>query len=393
MATCLNVSSHLSQEFGGIVTSIPPLCNTLELAGRYRAPLAAFCSPDEEASQNKNEFAIHRLPRNPIRWLADASLRSDFYSLTREASLCHIHGIWETHSAVASHFARRLGRPYVVSAHGMLDAWALQQKRWKKKIYSELLEFRNLSSAACLRAMTHHEAEQYIRFGLKNPIAIIPNGVEIPASRSPHIFLERYPHLRGKQIALFLGRIHTKKGLFPLCRSWQVVSRRLPDAHLVIAGPDSEGIKSELQRVVSSEKTSQSVTFTGLLSGDLKWSAYEAASVFALPSYSEGFSIAVLESLGTGTPVIVSEACYFGEIPAYGAGWVTAVTEPGIAQTLLTALSSPADTLKAMGKRGADLVAEKYSWSEIASQFADLYDWILGGSLPSSFPIVFHPKR
>jgi len=315
-------------------------------------------------------------------------MRSRLSSLVVDASICHIHGIWEPHCAITSGLARKLGRPYVISAHGMLDPWALRQKPWKKRIYSQLLEFRSLSSAACLRALTANEAEQYRQFGLKNPIVVIPNGVEVPLSAKADVFEERYPHLRGKRIVLFMGRLHTKKGLIPLCRCWSGVASRFPDAHLVIAGPDSEGIEPQLRKILADCGGNSSVTFTGLLAGDVKWSAYASANLFILPSYSEGFSVAILESLGTGTPVAISHNCYFPDVPAAGAGWLTGVTESEIDTVLSIALNTPAAELAAMGRNGAKLVADKYSWIKVASQFAELYDWILGGNAPASFAVL-----
>ena len=305
--------------------------------------------------------------------------------------MIHVHGIWEAHCAAASRAARLLGRPYLISAHGMLDSWALQQKKWKKTVYCRLFERRNLALAACLRAMTVNEAEQYRRFGLSNPIAIIPNGVAIPADVTSSLFLERYPALRGKTIVLFLGRIHPKKGLLPLCLAWCAAQRQFADAHLVIAGPDSEDTVTALHRIIEEQGIQQSVTFAGLLTGPVKWSAYAAATIFTLPSYSEGFSVSVLEALGSGVPVLITEACYFPEVKTVNAGWTMAKVAE-IQGTLTTALATPFSSIRQMGANGAALIAEKYCWPRIASQFADLYDWLLGGSTPTSCPIWVSSK-
>lgn len=388
---CLNVASHIEPRFGGIVTSLPPLRQELENQGRYRSPLAAFCRPGEQIPTCEASSGISQFPHGHLAWLQDAASRRRFDGLVRDASVIHIHGIWEAHCAAASRAARRARRPYLISAHGMLDPWALQQKQWKKTLYGRLVERRNLASAACLRAMTVNEAGQYRSFGLSNPVAIIPNGVEIPSHVTSSLFLERYPALRDKTIVLFLGRIHPKKGLLPLCRAWPAVQRQFANAHLVIAGPDCEDTVAALQRIIEEQGIQQSVTFAGLLTGPLKWSAYAAATIFTLPSYSEGFSVAVLEALGSGIPVLITEACYFPEVKAVNAGW-TMATVAEIQATLTTALATPPSSIRQMGANGATLIAGKYSWPRIASQFADLYDWLLGGSTPASCPIWITPK-
>jgi len=387
----LNVSSHVEARFGGIVSSLPPFCEAMNQAARYRSQTAAFCLPDELAPPGTARSEWHRFDYGWKAWFSDSSLRQRLSSLISASSVCHIHGIWESHCATACGTARRLKRPYVISAHGMLDPWALEQKRLKKAVYSRLVEFRNLSGAACLRALTSNEAEQYRAFGLTNPVAVIPNGVDISADVSPELLLNAHPELRNKRVVLFMGCIHSKKGLFPLCRAWNSVSQRFPDAHLVIAGPDSEGALVELKGIIAGQGAQSSVTFTGSLTGDLKWSAYAAADLFILPSFSEGFSVAVLEALGTRTPVIITEACYFPEVISAKAGWLTKTDDAAIAASLIEALNVPPKVLTVMGETGADLVARRYSWSGVASKFSDLYDWLLDGPRPASFPILTCP--
>jgi glycosyltransferase involved in cell wall biosynthesis len=266
----------------------------------------------------------------------------------------------------------------------MLDPWALQQKRWKKRLYSLLVEHRTLAEASCLRAITQNEAAQYREFGLSNPIAVVPNGVTVPQDISPETFWQHFPRLREKKIILFLGRLHPKKGLIPLCQAWRHIAHTISDAHLVLAGPDCDGTEQQLRAIVESTEVGSSVTFTGLVYGALKWSAYAAAHSFILPSFSEGFSVAVLEALGTGTPAILSEACYFPEAIESGAGWLTGTTELEIAGVLETVLATHDQDRNRMGHAGARLIRERYSWPRIATELSDVNDWLLGGPLPSS---------
>jgi glycosyltransferase involved in cell wall biosynthesis len=269
----------------------------------------------------------------------------------------------------------------------MLDEWALSQSRWKKRIYSSLIEFPGLSHSSCLRAMTRNEALQYRRFGLKNPIAVIPNGVHIPDRITPDAFFEKYPQLREKRVLLFLGRLHTKKGLFPLCEAWKDLAARFPDAHLMIAGPDFEGIIPALRGALEGSPVA-SFTFPGILNGELKWSALAAAALFLLPSFSEGFSVAILEALGSGTPVVITEKCYFPEAVEAGAAFLTRPDAAAISETLSAALRESESVLHAMGERGAELIRTRYSWPEVADQLAAVYDWTRGASAPAPLPFL-----
>ena len=132
--------------------------------------------------------------------------------------------------------ARQLGKPVLSSGHGMLEKWELANKGLKKRVYSWLFERSSLAQSACLRALTLQEAEDYRRYGLTNPIALIPNGIRIQSRIERDVLLSRFPELRQKAIVLYLSRLHHKKGILNLIESWRLVSKHQPDAHLLVAG-------------------------------------------------------------------------------------------------------------------------------------------------------------
>jgi glycosyltransferase involved in cell wall biosynthesis len=373
---CLNVTAHLDDRFGGMTTSLPPFCHALESTGRYRSELAAFCSPDEVQSGSQS---THIFPLGRVRWMLDAALRNRLAGLIRQAAAVHIHGIWQEHIFMASSLASANRKPYLVSAHGMLEPWAFRSKGWKKRLYWEIVEKQHFRSAHCLRALTFAEREQYRELGLRAPVAVIPNGVTVPASISAEPFWQLYPGLREKKILLFLGRLHPKKGVHLLCDTWTRLRRDFPDAHLVLAGPDSEGLAAALSEKLNQSGAGSQVTFTGMLRGDQKWAALAAASVFLLPSYSEGFSVAALEAMGAGAPVILSAQCYFPEVLEYGCGWVIEPEPASLENALRECLELPAERLHHMGTEGRRLVAERFSWPAIGERTANVLDWLLGG--------------
>jgi len=386
LPSCLNVTAHLDHRFGGLTTSLPPFCAALESTGRYHAPLAAFCLPDEETNSAGIEPIV--FPAGRFKWMTDSRLRQSLSEKIERAAVVHIHGLWQEHGAVAAQAAQSLRKPYIFSAHGMLDPWALRAKRWKKKAYWSLVEKKNLERAHCLRALTAAEAGQYREAGLRQPIAIIPNGVEIASDISPEPFYDLYPQLRGQRILLFLGRLHHKKGLRLLCQSWAEISQEHRDAHLVLAGPDSEGTRASLEAQISALGLESRVTFSGMLRGKEKWAALRAATVFLLPSYSEGFSVAVLEAMGAGTPVIVSRQCYFPEVQSTGSGWVIEPELAAVSEALRACLALSDSDLQTMGSNGRRLIERRFRWVVVGNQTADLLDWILGGPLPRCVEII-----
>lgn len=306
----------------------------------------------------------------------------------RTTDVIHIHGLWEGHCALSGYWARRFSKAYVVSPHGMLEPWALRNKWWKKRPYWLLVERGNLRRAACLRALTHAEAEDFHRLRLEAPVVVVPNGVEVPADISPTAFYEQYPVLRHRRLILYLGRLHYKKGLDLLCCAWARVCRDVPEAHLVLAGPDFERTRAELEALVGRLGIGERVTFTGMLSGSLKWGALAAAEVFVLPSRSEGLPVAVLEAMGAGKPVIVTRQCNLPEVGQAGCGWMIEPEGGQLEAALTELLRADGSQARAMGAKGKQLVESRYNWRHVGRQMANVYDWVLGGPRPSEVDIV-----
>ncbi len=345
--------------------------------------LAAFCAPGELFSAaNFAELTLTEWPAGRGAWLRDGSLRLRFRDLLRQADGLHVHGLWEHSTLIAARAARTQRLPYVLSAHGMLEPWALRNKRLKKLVYAALLERPNLERASCLHALTRAEAQDYRSFGCTAPIAVVPNGVRIPNQISSDAFLMQHPALKGKRIVLFLGRIHFKKGLDLLLHAWKQIIVRWPDAHLVLAGPDFEGTRARLTTLIEQEQLREAVLFTGMLRDDLKWSALAAAECFVLPSFSEGLSVSVLEAMGVGLPVIVSEHCNLPEVADLHAGWVIPAEIAPLTQALEGMLQNRPRTNAAIGVRGREFVRTHYNWTTVARQMDEVYSWVQGGPAP-----------
>ena len=386
----MEVVSHIDPRYGGLSASVPALGRRLVEDAETATSLAAFCAPNEQytpTGYTQGDLTFWPASRKP--WLS-SKLRHSFTAQMQRSNGVHIHGLWEQSTTIAAHTARSLRIPYIVSAHGMLEPWALAAKRFKKLVYSALIERRNVAEAACLHALTRAEAQQFIDFGARSPIAVIPNGVDIPAGRDAGPFLDRCPELAGKRIVLFLARLHPKKGLDLLLQSWTKLATSWPDAHLVVAGPDCEGTLARLQELVERHQLGSSVLFTGMLRDTLKWSAFAAAECFILPSYSEGLSVSVLEAMGMGVPVIVTQECNMPEVRDADAGWVISPTLEQVTCALAEMLSNLPAQNRQLGWNGAALVQSRYTWPVVARQTAQLYQWVLGGSKPRTIDIL-HP--
>jgi len=385
----LTVVSHLDPRYGGLSSVVPQLSSRLAADHHLHIDLAAFLDAGELYSASSYpELAISEWPTRRGQWTLNRARRERFRELVKAANGLHIHGLWEQSTAIAAPSARALRKPYILSAHGMLESWALANKRLKKQLYAALFERGNVCGAACLHALTSAEAQDYRRFGCRTPIAVIPNGVAVPATVDAEPFHSQFPTLKGKRIVLFLGRIHFKKGLDLLIQAWSDLSPTHPDAHLVLAGPDFEGTRAVMEKLVAEKCLTGSVTFTGMLRHDLKWSALAAAECFVLPSYSEGLSVSALEAMGVGLPVIVTEQCNLPAVKDLHAGWQIQSEVGQLTSAIRELLSNAPGTNARIGSRGRNLVLTRYNWSTVSEQMAELYRWVQGGPLPSNVDLV-----
>lgn len=296
-----------------------------------------------------------------------------------EHDLVHIHEIWHYPCYVAYKIAGKTNKPFIVTVHGELEPWCVDHKSFKKRIYSALIQKRILNGAAAIHALTEKEAKDIQAFGVDAPIAVIPNGID-PAKfqvlPSPSEIEKLYPELAGKKVLLFLGRIHPKKGLDILARAFGQVARGRKDLHLLIVGPDNDSYRNQVERLLESESVIECATFTGMLAEREKLAALSRADICAIPSYSEGMSIVVLEAMACGLPVVITRQCYFPEVAEAGAGIVIEPNADQLADAINKLLDNPR-LCKEMGKNGRGLVIEKFTWDKIADQMIKLYEGVL----------------
>ncbi len=301
-----------------------------------------------------------------------------------DADLVHCHGLWMYPGVVARQFASRHNKPFLISPHGMLEPWALNHSRWKKRLAAWTFEKRNLDSAACLHALCSTEAENFRRCGLCNPIAVVPNGVDTALFQTPpaRAALEaRFPMLCGRRWALFLSRIHPKKGLLHFLQAWQAAGVA-SEWVLIAAGPDEGGHEAEAKRLSAELGVAGRVCFTGPLHGDDKLAALAGAELFVLPSFSEGFSVAVLEAAAASLPVMLTPQCNFPELAKAGAAIEVSPDVAGCLAGLRRILGLAEAERQAMGERGRELVARNYAWPVIAEQMIRVYHWLIEGGNP-----------
>jgi len=328
--------------------------------------------------------------RGPIRLAWSPGMMKMARSVNCPA-VVHQHSIWTAVSGVTRFLHQRRGVPSVIAPHGSLQNWALQKSHTRKAIAFSLYERDNLFNCSCLHALSSTELADFREFGLKNPVAIIPNGVSeqwLTSTGNGLKFRLRFGITAKKKILLYLSRVTPKKGLPMLCQAIADVRERLQGWVLVIAGPDEFGHTSELRELIEKLGLQHLVYLVGPVFGRDKRDVFAAAGAFVLPSYSEGLPMVVLEAMGVGLPVIVTEATPILAITQNSCGWRVPADQASLATVLLELSQKSSGELHAMGQNGKRVVASQYTWKQVARMTFALYRWLNNEGERPSF-VVF----
>jgi glycosyltransferase involved in cell wall biosynthesis len=292
-----------------------------------------------------------------------------------------VNGMWQYHSFAAWRALQKLGVPYYVFTHGMLDPWFKRTypfKHLKKWLYWPWADYRVLRDARAVLFTSEEERlqarqsfwlyraeEQVVAYGTSAP----PDN----AAELRELFLAKHPELRGRRILLFLGRIHVKKGCDLLIQAFAGVAAAEPNLHLIIAGPDQTGWANRLKELARDLGVAERVSFPGMLRDEMKWGAFYSAEAFVLPSHQENFGIAVAEALGCGVPALISDKVnIWREILSREAGLVAPDTLPGTSRLLSEWLSLTGAQREAMGERARELFRRHFTVDAMAASLLEV---------------------
>ena len=377
----LYVTLRMSPESGGTTQAIVGLTRSLTAQGVE----VGLVTTTTRARQNPYQDSQLEIRTFREGWLSDVwtgrapGLHEFLDDQVRKYDLLHIHELWHHPHFTASKAARRASKPYVVSPHGMLSPWALGHKAWKKRVYWLSVQRSILKRAAAIHALSDDEVNHIRDRGLDNLVALIPNGIDpgdYQALPPRDALYQLYPELEGKQVVLFLGRIHPIKGLDLLASAFGEIARQREDVCLVVAGPDNYGYRSQIESILREKDVLQKCVFTGMLTGREKLAVLGGSDILVLPSYSEVRGLVTLEGMICRLPVIITKQCSFPEVTDAGAGLVIDTDSNQLARAMETLLDK-VELRRDMGQKGRKLVLERFTWDRVAGRMLDLYGQIL----------------
>ena len=308
----LRIIRSVNPEGGGPIEGVKQVSDILQSQG-HSTEIVSLDAPDAPYVLN-SPFTVYAMGPGKGTYGYSSKLKPWLLAHAQDYDVFIINGIWQYHSFAAHSVLRSKNLPYYLFTHGMLDPWFKHQyplKHLKKCLYWLWGEYPVIRDAKKVLFTSEEEKilarqsfwpyrcnEQVVNYGTAGHIG--------NAEDQQALFLNRFPHLQGKRFLLFLSRVHPKKGIDLLVEAFAQTLKNQPELQLVIAGPDQIGWQKELTQLAEKLGIADNITWTGMLSGDMKWGAYLNAEAFILPSHQENFGIVVAEALSCSIPVLIS---------------------------------------------------------------------------------------
>lgn len=368
-----HVVPAVANEASGPSYSVPRLCESLIDLGIATRLVSLDWSKDKRELAYGLTFPMgigpRALGRSPamLKWL-------NAESSAGRVDIIHNHSLWMMPNVYAGLACKDSQTQLVVSPRGTMSKWSLAQRWVAKRIFWKMLQGRSLAQASCFHATCAAECEEIRALGFRQPVAIIPNGIDLPKP------FEGRPSPR--QRLLYLSRIHPKKGLDTLLAAWEVVSPDFVDWELEIVGPLDSEFANRMQTLVI-ERGLARVRFAGEKNGQDKWAAFASAQLYVLPTHSENFGMTIAEALASRVPVITTTGAPWRELDSRGAGWSIEIGLDPLVSALRGAMRLDPRILSRMGETGRLWMARDFSWESVADRFAKTYSWLrIGGQKP-----------
>lgn len=366
----IHVVPRISAEASGPSYSVPRLCQAIAARG-HALTLACLA-----AERQVEGVTIEVHPAWPVlqRFAISPQHALALRAHATHADIVHNHSLWSMVNVAAGWVVPGHRAKLVTSPRGTLSNWALAHSKRRKQLMWPL-QRRVLQRADLLHATSEQEYADIRHAGLRTPVAVIPNGIDLTAQLPPR------QGETAMKILLFLSRVHPVKGIELLLDAWAALEAQHPDWTLRIVGPGEADYLAALHARAAGAGVRR-VTFTGPRYGDAKTAEYRNADLFVLPTHSENFGMVVAEALAQECPAIVSHGAPWAGLETEGCGWWIPNDVDNLRVALGAAMAMPAPALHAMGAKGRAWMQRDFSWDAIAADMEAAYRWLLDGCTP-----------
>lgn len=303
--------------------------------------------------------------------------------LQSDADILHMECLWRWPQRWMPIWSKYKARPIVCSPHGMLDPWIIKKQGMPKRIVAKFFFDRSLRYVDCFHALCEQELKDIRQYGIKAPVAIIPNGVDIPKEEyKQKLWRDTLKQNVRKRHLLYLGRLHPKKGIDILIESLNIIKKQhnylLDLWHIDIVGWGDDKYVNQLKKLCRQYNLIHYISFHGEKFGEEKLKLLAQSDAYILPSHGEGLPLTVLEAWSWNLPVVMTPQCNIPQGFQYEAAIKIMDDIKSCTDGLLCLFCMSAEKLEEMGNNGFKLVKEQFCWDIAAKRMYKLYQWLLG---------------
>lgn len=324
-------------------------------------------------------YRVCRFSRSRFAWLERMRLRRQLTQLHQQWPFDVVH----CHSSYPAGFAAlkicsELRVPLVISSQGS-DMAGQSRYRRHPDIMAKIRQ--TLARANGVIAISPFIKEQQLALAPSCATRLheIPNGVDYDSCAAP---IETSPNLPGREkfqsnpFILFLGRLHSRKGVSFLISAFEKIAGKLPDAQLVIAGdgPEAGALKTQAAQTALNER----IHFVGMVLGTEKMWLLQHAVCVAVPTVSwEGLPLVALEAMACGQWMIATEVGgIIGLVQSGVDGFLVPPSDAAaLADALLVPFQNPAQRAKIT--LAAKEKARRHDWKVVAEKHVSLFQQVI----------------
>lgn len=290
--------------------------------------------------------------------------------------LVHFHLIWFYDKNIIASALKKADIPFIITTHGTyIKPHAYTGKRLLAKW---LYEVTYLNMATEVHAITPEEAIGLRKYGFNGKTFVVPNGIdidELPIELNSSFFSTKL--YKDKIKFLWIGVLRADKNLPSLIKAVSLLPDSIKkEVIFILIGPDYKNNAKKYQKLINDLGCSDNFDYIGPLYGNDKYDAIESSDVFILPSFSEVFSLALLDAMACGKPCIVTDGCgvksykdrnFFISCPPTDYGIKNAIEE----------MFSQKDRWMQMGENAKRLIKEELNWNIITKKMIENYERIV----------------
>lgn len=396
MINTLHIIENIDNSYGGPAKSVPFLIKYLN---KLEVNNIIISVKLKEKEQNdicqENNIKIISSKYNGFKFLKFSQvLCNNIKQEIDNYTILHTHSLWNYPPYCAFKISKKYNLPLVMSIRGNLYDWNLNKSKWKKDLALNLFQLKMFKEASCLHATEENELKAIRKLGIKTPVALISNGIEVDEFKNLSTKEEAKNNLNlnlNKRYILFMSRIDSKKGLEYLIDNFIELEKKYPEWELLIAGPIyDEKYFDNIKKNIEKYHISSKVHYFGMVSGQKRLDLFTSAELFILPAHTENFGMVIGEAMACKLPIITTTGTPWKVLNQENAGWWIDLNNENIINALDEAMSKSSVELQAMGLKGYEIIKRDYTWERVASQMEEVYAWLLGNTKKPHF--VFEDK-